>query len=312
MRVLQSYVSRFLGYWEPFRIDMLIASAIQWKSVFPGDYLVLNVSPDIESYIKSKVTDLPWDEIYFKYGFDNHESEFYYDSGRFKMSLDQTEPFISLDSDVYVFPEFRNERNLRMLQDVKSGKPEFLVEDLPWTIQPPPFSRSEFSKQVLDILAVTEDRDFENKMLNTGFFATIPELAKKVSEKVLAVQKCFETDRGEANYNFRFHEFASSTVPIMILNREGVKIKAFDGWGMIHTCRCLCVLPEQQLRNFYIKEEYSTSDLGFARRLSYWKSFCKQVIEQGSITRKEAVSLMYRVKDELERKEKQTKLSNII
>lgn len=311
MRVLQSYVSRFLGYWEPFRIDMLIASAIQWKSVFPGDYLVLNVSPDIESYIKSKVTDLPWDEIYFKYGFDNHESEFYYDSGRFKMSLDQTEPFVFLDSDVYVFPEFRNERNLRMLQDVKSGKPEFLVENLPWTIDPP-FNRSEFSKQVLDILAVTEDRDFENKILNTGFFVTIPELAKKVSEKVLAVQKCFETDRGEANYNSRFHEFASSTVPIMVLNREGVKIKAFDSWGMIHTCGCLCVLPEQQLRDFYIKEEYSTSDLGFARRLSYWKSFCKQVIEQGSITRKEAVSLMYRVKDELERKEKQTKLSNII
>ena len=310
MLVLQSYVSRFLGYWEPYKIDMLIASAIQWKSVFPEDRIELNVSPDIEKYIRSKTDKLPWDKIYFKYGFDNHESEFYYDSGRFKVCLDQTEPFVFLDSDVYVFPELKNEYNLSLLRDVQHGKSEFLVENLPWTMSP--FSKSEFSKQVLDILEVKDDKDLGNRIINTGFFVTVPALAKKVAEKVLAVQKCFETDRGEANYSCRFHEFASSAVPVMVLKKEGVKIKAFDGYGMIHTCGCLYVLPERQLHDFYIKEEYSVTDVGFARRLSYWKSFCKQVIEQGSVTRKEAVDLMYKVKEDLERKEKQTKLSNVI
>ena len=310
MKVIQSYVSRFLGYWEPYRVDMLIASAIQWKFVFPEDQIERNVSPDIEKYIRSRVKKLPWDSVCYRHGFDNHESEFYYDSGRFKMSLDQTEPFVFLDSDVYVFPEFRNEHNLKLLQDVKSGKPEFLVENLPWIVCP--FTKSEFSSQVLDILNVKEDRDLGSKILNTGFFVTVPVLAKKVAEKVLAVQKCFETDRGEANYNCRFHEFASSVVPVMVLKKEGVEIKAFDGYGMIHTCGCLYVLPERQLHDFYIKEEYSVTDVGFARRLSYWKSFCKQVIEQGPVTRKEAVDLMYKVKEDLERKEKQTKLSNVI
>lgn len=58
MKVVQCYFTKFLAYFEPYRLDVL-------------------------DYFHKKGIDLPWDSFYVEQQYPGHDVEFYYDWPRF-------------------------------------------------------------------------------------------------------------------------------------------------------------------------------------------------------------------------------------
>lgn len=286
MRVIQCYSSRFLGYYEPFRLDSLIASAIQWKSVFPEDYLVLTATSDVKHYaeVRLKGKKLPWDEIQVCEGYPMHDTEFYYDYTRFSVSAQQTEPFIFLDPDVFVFKELLNNRKFREAREnVLKGKEYYCTYIQSFRI--PDEWIEEAKSYPESVHEAVKDLDIDPIMTNTGFFIATPKVAKKMSEKAMEVQTCFARDWGEHRYCTSIHEYASSVVTLAVLKAEGVPVNVFESDYLLHTCSCL--LPPNHISKIcpeYFGTIFNPSEEIFARRLTVYREVWKKIVESGYIS----------------------------
>lgn len=287
MRVLQCYASRFLGYYEPYRLDSLIASAIQWKSVYPEDYLVLVVTEDIKKYISLRIkTDLPWNEIQTYQGYPNHNIEFYYDYVRFLICEQQKEPFIYLDPDVFIFRELLNNSAFeKARKDVMFGKGEcFVTYQRPYEF--PGYYTEKLSDYPQSVQTCLKGLPVRWKLINTGFFITTPGILQKVAEKVLEVQKCFAEELGEKGYGTKIHEFASSTVPLMVLAKESISERVVESRYIHHTCGCLFPPPScyQSCEGYFGENGGDEGEPLFSRRLVVYKKVWKKIVESGYIS----------------------------
>ena len=101
----------------------------------------------------------------------------------------------------------------------------------------------------------------------------------------MEVQENLGKSLGKKGYSFKIHEFASSTVPLIVLQKEGVTVDVIQSKYIFHTCQCL--LPPSPCyvgcESYFGKDPGDYTDELFSRRLICYREIWNKIIEGGYI-----------------------------